>query len=205
VVSQRINITITRVLKNRPLDGAFQDAAYPSSFMPFYLYGGGNNPQEAHIDHILVRSPNIVLSAENVTLTLDDGKESDNAVVQAVERGAVLTLEGVHEASMQPFAASVEDAGKKREGGFFFRPGEEFRVRVWGDPRAPAQGGKGLVEEASKGPVLATGRVVLGEEVLVGLEKVNRDPYAVKEDERVGRWRECFQEIGKGLGEVCIC
>ncbi|KAK4120312.1 hypothetical protein N657DRAFT_683668 [Parathielavia appendiculata] len=79
VVSRPTTITITPVLKNRPLD-----ATYPSCCMPFYLYG---SPQEAHIDHVLVRSPDIVLSADSVTLTLDDGNNGDDAVVLRSKRG----------------------------------------------------------------------------------------------------------------------
>jgi hypothetical protein len=202
VIKHRIKIYITHILKNRALDGACHDASYPSAFMPFYLYG---TPKEAHIDHVLVRSPNIVLSAESITLTLDDGKESDDAAVEAIGKGAILALDGVHEASMQPFSSSVQDIKKKKRDGFFFQPGARFRVRIWEDARGAWESGKGLVDEVSKAVVLATGEVVLGEELLVDVEKVNRDPFAIKEDERVGRWRERFEEIGKGLGEVCIC
>ena len=98
--------------------------ALPHALLPVRQQPAGST----HIDHVLVRRPNIVLSVENVTLTLDVGKETNDAVVEAREREAVLALEGVHEASLQPFASSVEDAGRKgKDGGSFSSLGRSFR------------------------------------------------------------------------------
>jgi hypothetical protein len=119
-----------------------------------------------------------------------------------------MALEGVDEAAMQPFSmdrdGSGQGKGRRRKGGFFFRPGARFRVRIWRDPRGPGASGKGLVEKVCKGPAMATGELVLGEEVVVDGERVNRDPFALREAERAGRWRERFGEIGKGLRDVGI-
>ncbi|KAL2134483.1 hypothetical protein VTI74DRAFT_11666 [Chaetomium olivicolor] len=167
--------------------------------MPFYLYGSLQAP---HIDHILVRCPNIVLSAGNVTLKVGPGTENNDADKAAIAEGAILCLDGVYEAAMQPFAAEkIHGSGRKD---FFFRPGASFRVRLWEDPRGAAESGKGLVDEVMRKDALATGEVVLGEEVLADVEKVNRDPFETKEDEKMGRWRERFAEIGKGMAACTV-
>ena len=204
------------------------------------------------MDHVLTRSPNIVLSAGSVKFLLDDDKPADSntngdgltgnghdsssasestptpptditiagfkldpnagsapkgfKLGSAVTRGAILTLDTIPEAAMQPFSVDrTKNRGTKQ---FFFRPGSRFRVRIFADPRNAGESGRGLMDEVvggksgkGKGEVLATGEVVLGEELVVDVDKVNRDPFAVGEDERVGRWREKFGEIGKGLGE----
>ncbi|KAJ7804515.1 hypothetical protein B0H14DRAFT_2527265 [Mycena olivaceomarginata] len=48
-------ISITAVVKNRPLNSRWRDPLYPASFTPFYLYG---TPSEPHVDHVLLRAPN---------------------------------------------------------------------------------------------------------------------------------------------------
>src|SRR4051812_25918562 len=58
-------MTNVRVLKKRHLATAFQDVNYPVDYMPFYIYG---TKQELHIDHMLLKSPSIQLSADNVEL-----------------------------------------------------------------------------------------------------------------------------------------
>ncbi|KAK3347118.1 pyridoxal-dependent decarboxylase domain protein [Lasiosphaeria hispida] len=188
VIHPRLRTTIHTILKNRPLTSAAADPSYPSALTPFYLYG---TPREPHLDHILTRAPNIALSAGAVALALHDSPALDLDGLLA--RGAILVLDGVHEAAMQP-------VGEDRLGeGFFFRGGRKFGVRVWEDPLGPAESGRGLVGRVVGLPPVATGSVTLGEEVVVDVEKVNRDPWGEKEGEKLGRWRERFARIGREM------
>ena len=98
--------------------------------MPFYLYG---TPKDLNIDHILVRSPNIQLSADNIQLSLAQSLPPD-----VLAKGAILTINGISEAAMQPFQSTEGSLGDTltADSNFFFRPGQEFSVAVYEDPRA---------------------------------------------------------------------
>ena len=58
---------IVSTLKDRSLRNRHNDRSWPRDFVPFYLYGTANS---LNLDHILVRCPNIQLSAENVQLSI---------------------------------------------------------------------------------------------------------------------------------------
>lgn len=166
-----VHVTVTRIIKNRSLGRSARDDAYPADFMPFYLYG---TPQERHIDHILVRSPNISLTAGNVRLHIDNidrngGSaglvESEGAVVSLEEeigKGAIVTFDSLHEASMQPF--------EKAEGAGFFRSGAWFPIRVWRDTNGTSDGVRGMLAAVLKETQpLATGMLRLDVDVVVDL------------------------------------
>lgn len=98
---------------------------------------------------------------------------------------------------MQPFPDVSPSADR-----FFFRPGAEFTAKVYLDPRAAAESGKGLVDEVvGTGEVAATGRVVVrgDAEVSVDVEKINRDPWSEPEEDKISRWRDRFSKIGKEI------
>ncbi|KAK4225958.1 pyridoxal phosphate-dependent transferase [Podospora fimiseda] len=259
-ILSRAKVQILSILKNRPLSTVNHDEAYPSGYMPFYIYGstlsttgtntsgivsalqsqtshfsnlslsgsvnlpllpsssgqisiGGNHThaqngngttttassnqttstsQELHIDHILTRSPNIILSSSI------DFIPNDSFGSQQFPDNAILILEGIHEAAMQPFADPPSTNLEK----FFFRAGAEFQGRIYADTRAVDASAKGLLKEVLKGgKVLSSGRVVIREdrEVTVDVEKVNRDPWREEEEDRVGRWRERWGRIGREM------
>ncbi|KAM7198694.1 Pyridoxal phosphate-dependent transferase [Naviculisporaceae sp. PSN 640] len=191
VVHHSIKVRITKILKNRPLRSAHQDEHYPSGFMPFYIYGTSN---EIHIDHILTRAPNITLSAGNVTLALDNSENANS------KSGAILTIEGLHEAAMQTFAEKNDELPSTSTGKFFFSPGKEFAVKIWEDSRGPGESALGLVTELlTKQEPIATGTLTLGEDVIVDVEKLNRDPWKEQEDGKVARWIERFGKIGRDI------
>lgn len=183
-------VSIMGVVKNRPLESIHRDIEYPSGHMPFYLYGAG--PQY-HISHMLLRSPNIALRASNVKLNIDNIE----AVEKEIQRGAILSLSEVHEASRQPFPEKNADLPN----GFFFSPGQQFQVTVWRDPRDADQGARGLVaelfEDPAKSHLLASGTMELSEDVQIDAESVNKDIF--KKVDKVTRWREEFSKIGREL------
>ncbi|KAK3381197.1 pyridoxal phosphate-dependent transferase, partial [Podospora didyma] len=200
VVAPHIGVHITSLIKSRPLNRSAQDDNFPAGFMPFYLYG---TEKERHIDHVLVQAPNITLSAENVALVLNDNSVDIEAVIQ---RGAaIVTLEGVHEAALQPFPETNEELFSGTGNcNFFFRQGAKFDVKVWEDPRGPTDGTRGMLAEMrrdQKKP-LGTGTLTLGENVLVDVEKVNRDPFAEAKTAKVSKWRERFDRIGREVRAV---
>ena len=69
--------------------------AYPTK-MPFYLFGTST---ELHIEHALVCSPNVQLTASNVQLTLD------TPLSKADLAGKVLVIDELREDLMQPFTS----------------------------------------------------------------------------------------------------
>ncbi|KAL8897624.1 MAG: hypothetical protein Q9207_007122, partial [Kuettlingeria erythrocarpa] len=67
-IATDVSVSGFTALKDRPLNSKYRDHAYPRGHMPFYLYGNPDS-NNVHIDHMLLRSPNIQLSAANVALT----------------------------------------------------------------------------------------------------------------------------------------
>ena len=161
--------------------------------MPFYLYG---DHAEAHIDHILVRSPNIHLSASNVKLELD--KQIPDEVFA---KGALVSALGVEEAAMQPFQ-STEGANSNtfsEDSDFFFRAGQKFDIKVFEDSKEVNATGPG-VADLDNARVVAEGSMTLGEDVYVDSYWLNRDPYErVDGDEKFKQWNKVFEGIQQEL------
>ena len=186
------------ILKNKSLRSRYSDQSYPANVVPFYLYG---TPNSLNLDHILVRNPNIQLSAENVQLSISKGGsgsakgedrslfDSAGASAEKVEdffglgkpsgrhghhdhhdpkdqeskdtssdlgsipaetlaKGAILVIEGISEAAMQPFQSTEGPLGDTlgSNSNFFFRPGQEFDVSVYEDGKAFDAPGPGLAD-----------------------------------------------------------
>ncbi|KAL8830673.1 MAG: hypothetical protein Q9191_001298 [Dirinaria sp. TL-2023a] len=184
-----ISVTITSVLKDRSLKARYFDTAYPSGKMPFYLYG---SQEELNIDHILVRSPNIQLSAN---IKLESGTTVSE---QVLAKGAILLAEGIEEAAMQPFPAT-EDNSLAHEPDFFFRPGQKFPVQIFEDKKAADATGPGLADMAHT-EVLASGTMTLGQDVYVDAYALNEDPFErVEGDEKFKKWKRVFDRIEQQL------
>jgi len=206
IILQRIPITIKRIVKSRPLTSSTHDSEYPSGAMPFYLYGGSGDSGsgEYHIDHILTRSPNIILSAGDISLNLNGGVSIDSVLSCSSKKGgAILSLEGVHEAAMQPFSIplTTTTTGNELPRDFFFQAGKKFEVKIWEDPLGPEETAQGLIRKVFSFPPIATGSITLGEEIVVDTDKLNRDPWGEKKRDStvVSRWRERFKLVGKEL------
>ena len=76
---------------------------------------------------------------------------------------------------------------------FFFRPGAQFRVRVWEDEHRTDESTESAAPD--KGPLIGEGMLTLGPDVYVDSEAVNFDPY--RKPERMAEWRYEFDQIGK--------
>ncbi|KAL8819057.1 MAG: hypothetical protein Q9191_007816, partial [Dirinaria sp. TL-2023a] len=165
LISSTSSITIVSVIKDRSLKGRYRDASYPSRFIPFYLYG---TPENLHIDHILTRSPNIQLSAENIRLDLRSGNGSGGATALSADtlaKGPILCIDGISEASMQPFQSTDGPLGDTlaSDSNFFFRPGQKFHVSVYEDGKGSNEPGPGIVQ-VEKLKLLGKGEMVLRSE-----------------------------------------
>ncbi|KAI0436642.1 pyridoxal-dependent decarboxylase domain-containing protein [Xylaria telfairii] len=99
-----IAVTFRQTVVSRPLNSKYRAHDYPSTYMPFYLYG---NEKEANIDHVITRAPNSQLSAG--LCKLEWHKAQDPAVW---DKPLVLLLENVREAPMQPFPPNAETGSK---------------------------------------------------------------------------------------------
>ncbi|KAH8081991.1 pyridoxal phosphate-dependent transferase [Cristinia sonorae] len=152
-----VQVSNIRVIKNRSLDSTLLESTYPNQ-MPFYLYG---TRKQQHIDHVLLCSPNVQLTADQVTLTIDpDSGIYEPGFEQELAEGLVAVLDDVREVVMQPFDSNHQPS--------FFAPSVTFRVS--------------LHRDSAKGPVagiassvLARATLVLGSCVYTDCDLINRD------------------------------
>ncbi|KAL8638359.1 MAG: hypothetical protein Q9228_004485 [Teloschistes exilis] len=192
-IAKGVDVSSFTAVKDRPLNSKYRDHSYPSGHMPFYLYG--SDEKSCHIDHMLLLAPNIQLSASNISLFLNEGSLSP----ENLRAGCILFADGVEEAAMQPFLPTsqlVSGQGPTSAKNFFFQPGKKFKVTVFRDRYGVSQGGPGL-GDTDYGDKLASGEMVLGDEVWLDSETCNRDPF--KRPSQVAKWREEFSKIGKEL------
>lgn len=97
---------------------------YPEENMPFYIYGSGN---EKHIDHQLTRHPNVQLSAEKVSVSLDisDYELAYGVPFEIIDVRVPKDIP-IREKAMQPLDA--ED--NKFPADYFFGIGSIFTIRM---------------------------------------------------------------------------
>ncbi|CEI60384.1 unnamed protein product [Fusarium venenatum] len=185
-------ITLKSAIKSRPLNSINRDIEYPDKFMPFYLYG---SEDEFHITHTLVKSPNISLSASNVTF---EPPIPSSVTSNLLSDGLILGLVEIPEASVQPFAESNKDL----EEDFFFSSGKKFKVAVWEDQKSYDQAGPELLKDLDD--ELYDGVMTLGENVFVDAEGPNEDKLRdikVESD----AWQRKLDEIGSVLDGTHTC
>ncbi|KAF5492470.1 putative L-tyrosine/L-aspartate decarboxylase [Colletotrichum siamense] len=106
IVIQDVTVTLGKTVVSRPLNSKWRLEEYPSTFMPFYLYG---TPTEANIDHVIVRAPNTQLSAGRCDLKFYNENDMDPGIWN---KPLVLLIEDVREAPMQPFPPNNEIGSK---------------------------------------------------------------------------------------------
>ena len=192
-VVKDLEVTITSVLKNRSLRARFRDEKYPTGHMPFYLYGTQN---EVNIDHVLLRSPNISLAADNVRLELDTRIPDE-----VLAKGALLYAEGIEEAAMQPFQSTEghHSGSLGTDSSFFFRPGQKFPFRVFEDTKEFDAEGPGLAAY-DDAKAIAKGTFTLREGLYVDSFQLNKDPYErVEGDVKYKKWKKVFDRIEEEL------
>ena len=168
---------------------------------------------------MLLKAPNIQLSAESVTwgppsdaptgpnlqlsaamgkfgasLSIGGGSASNKLPDAELGRGMIALAADVYEAAMQPFPTNDELAASRA---FFFRPGRRIEVTVFKDPNRPDATGPGLCDLKKLGSPVAKGSITLGEGLLVDGDGPNRDPFP--RYEKYSEWKKEFDKIGKAM------
>ena len=155
----RVRVSDVRVIKKRALDSRYRERKYPDAFVPFYLYGNGDN---YFVDHMLLRAPNGQLSAQ-VSIDFASSLPSD-----ALAKGLLLTVDR-SDAAMQP---------ADKESTAWFKEGAEFPVKVYFDPNRAEAHGPGLVNiiALNKPAPIAHGTMKLGKPV-IDLQRLNTQDF----------------------------
>ncbi|KAF9477346.1 PLP-dependent transferase [Pholiota conissans] len=204
-IVQHCTLSNIKVIKNRSLVSKWRDREYPESYFPFYLYG---TLEEQHIDHMLLKAPNVQLTAQRIELNLDNPLDEEEL------RNGLLLYILLNEGSMQPFDTNNPP--------FFFTPGAELQVRIFPDPFTAIGHGPGLAPNFDGGysfdslstgafQPLSVGTVKLGQDIFVDYTDLNKEDFrpegrlsssstkgAFSEEERVG-WRNMvFDRMDKG-------
>ncbi|KAF8252059.1 hypothetical protein K440DRAFT_658320 [Wilcoxina mikolae CBS 423.85] len=135
--------------------------------MPFYIYGTRGS---AHIDHVLLRAPNVQLSADLVNLDELRTMVEEKVFEEELRRGAVVRFVGVSEEAMMP----VDEESVRA----WFTVGARFECVVFRDDKRGIGKGDGRVP-------LATGWVTLGEGVWVDVGGLNRVPPSESDRDRL--------------------
>lgn len=149
-------MTNIRVIKFRPLNSQWRDTKYPTTCVPFYLYGKDG---KYFIDHMLLQAPNVQLSAP---VTLDFSVPADH-----LTKGALLSVSR-SEAAMQP--ADVESVQ-------WFAPGATLEVSVFADPNASAAHGPGLASSIAKSTPIAKGKMTIGKGTFIDWTRINNQDF----------------------------
>lgn len=178
-------VTVTSIVRNRPLNSEYREKSYPENFIPFYLYG---TQEQYHISHMLLRAPNIALSAGDITLTVDGKDVADHPdIFPQVPSGLILTLEDYPEAAMQPFPEKNKDLPPQ----FFFKKNNTFPVKIWKETN-PKNSGPGLLEDWEK---QCEAILTLNKDIDVDSEWPNMDSYkSVSPDSDY--WQKELDNIG---------
>jgi hypothetical protein len=93
---------------------------------------------------------------------------------------------------MQPFAEKNQDLAEE----FFWRQNQQFKVKIWKDPKAADARGPELLKDLGK--PLYEGEMILGENIFVDAEGLNEDKQKeikVEEDS----WQRKLDEVGRIL------
>ncbi|KAJ5553355.1 PLP-dependent transferase [Penicillium frequentans] len=191
-------VTISKddIIKSRPLNSINRDSAYPQHDMPFYLYG---SPKQMHISHVLLRAPNIALSAANIILSAkdeDSPKPEEHIHAGHLSSGLILALNDYPEVAMQPFQEMVSATDMNKGHDFFFRKDMSFDVSVWKDPKNNADKGPDLLKTI--GQPFWKGVLTLSSDLDVDSVWPNKDPAAKKKVD-CDHWQDELSKIPKVL------
>jgi hypothetical protein len=148
-VDLKVDFKINRVVKHRGLESRWRDSDYSKSTVPFYLYG---TPEEMHIEHMLLRAPNVQITVQGVTFLELEPKLTE----RQLERGVIMHIKRP-ERALQPPSKDNNPEGT-------FKPDAQFDVFITDDVHPVQSHGPGLAEG---GQELATGTVKLSHSIYV--------------------------------------
>ncbi|TFK45661.1 pyridoxal-dependent decarboxylase domain protein [Heliocybe sulcata] len=158
---EAVLVSDVKVVQDNPLDRKHLLADYPTN-MPFYLYG---TPQQAHLEHLLLRAPNVQISASDVQL---DFGSSQSAVEERLGSGLIVVMKDVLEYAMQPFTSSNRPKIFEPQSLPHTFPVEVYEVAVGGIH------GRDL--SAMLGQKVADGHVTVTTPVYIDYDCLNADP-----------------------------
>jgi hypothetical protein len=167
-----------KILKKRTLASRWRNLDYPADYMPFYVYG---TQKEQHIEHMLVRAPNAQITADQVTLQLDQ-----QLTEEQLGRGVIAHINRPEKALQPP-----SDENKPEN---MFKPGASFSVTIFEDNHAIDAHGPGL---DVGGTQLAKGTLVLGKSIYTDYEALNTQDFMP--DPRVTD--SCSRELSQAAKE----
>ncbi|KAI5818178.1 PLP-dependent transferase [Pyronema omphalodes] len=91
------------IVINKSLKATEREKEYPE-LMPFYLYSNGQEDEGVHISHILLKAPNVMLSADRLKMVLNDERKKEE-LHGVLGRGCV-AITNKPELLCQPFEDS---------------------------------------------------------------------------------------------------
>ncbi|KAL1690592.1 pyridoxal phosphate-dependent transferase [Schizophyllum commune] len=154
-----VELSKIEIVKQRALNSAYYDKAYPKTTTPFYVYG---SPTEMHADHMLLRAPNAQIASADIEL--DAGS---SLTAEQLARGVIAHVE-VPEQALQPLAEQHP-----------FSPGARFRVTITEDAFDAKAHGPLLAEGGAQ---LGEGKLTLGRAVYTNVAQLNTQDF--EEDKR---------------------
>ena len=192
VLADLVEANAPRELQRRTLQFSYHPREYVSNFV-FYLYG---TPHSLNIEHIIIKCPNIQLSAENIEL------HGITVTAEDLEQGSFVMLEGLSQRAMQPFQSSPGASGDALLDNptFFFRSGQEFQVSVYRGESETMTSPTHL--NMDKQHLIGRGTMKFPPNMrrYVDSIELNADPYEVKDGtEKYKAWKAVFDSIGKEL------
>lgn len=141
------------------------------------------------------------------TSSPNHGSSGTSSIPPAIlSKGAILLIEGISEAAMQPFQSTQGPLGDSltSSSNFFFRPDREFNVTVYEDPKAFDAPGPGLADvgggtsSKAKAKVLGKGKLKLGKGRYVDSVDINKDPFEQLDGTAQYRaWKAKLDAIGR--------
>ena len=162
---KRVHVSNIKVVKNRPLDSRWRDDDYPTSFVPFYLYG---NEGRLFVEHVLVKAPNAQMSAKIKLEVSPPLTQSDLA------EGLLLYIVR-SEKAMQP----ADGMSTK-----WFAPGTKYKVNIFKDSNAVNAHGPGLAPKDTPSPI-ASGTVTIASSAFVDFDRLNKQEFTGRPTHRV--------------------
>lgn len=162
---KRVHVSNIKVIKNRPLDSRWRDDSYPTSFVPFYLYG---NEGRFFVEHVLVKAPNAQMSTEvtlEVTAPLNQSDLTEGLLLYVARP----------EVAMQP-----ADAMSTK----WFTPGAKYKINIFKDPNAVDAHGPGLAPVMTSSPI-ASGTMTIAHSAFVDFDHLNKQEFTERPTHRM--------------------
>jgi len=151
-------LTDIKIVRNVRLNSKYLLQSAPVD-MPFYLYG--QNSAQANLDHCLVHSPSIQLSADVVKIAVEP------AITDAdMQAGLIAVAHNIKEAARLPFRDNANT-----DKNFFWKKGLQLNVSIYRDA-----GSTTVVDPSTLSNPISTGQMTITDNVWIESQGLNSDP-----------------------------